>query len=320
MKRVILFDYFHYCATMISKFYRGYLVRNEIRGFFNNRRQAKQIIMKYIMSFKIRFVLRSAKVQDLLIEIATVKHILNKLQIEEPSEKSERLHRELSRKLPGLQLSFYEEFYLMKKKKWASHVKVNTHWFDSFMKNLINPEENTIQNLGKNNYEHLSTPKADRISINERRAVDVDDYDNRPIKGSGMGAYNLEEYPEYKDEAASKEKKRPDRIRKKAPKYDARKAIEVAKNKESEDKPKGKDKGGLRNFLKSMRDGTKNDEGDMKVEVVADVIKEEKNNEVKDNKKTQEKKKATRANRKNIELRQKLHEMEKSPPPRVLKN
>jgi hypothetical protein len=310
-KKVVLFDYFHYCATIIAKFYRGYKVRNDMHDLVYSRKTAKQKIMKMILSFKIRFVLRSMKLQDLLIEIANVKHLLANLRNEDPSEKSERLNKELSGKLPRLQLTFYEQFYLMKRKKWVNQVKVNTHWFESYIKNLYNPEESVMQGVGKN-YDSI-----DRMTIIERRIVDIDDHDNRPIKSGGIGSYNLDQYPEFNEEGSPiKEKKRPDRIRKKQPKYDARKAIEEAKLKEStkenDDKPISKEKNGLRGFLKSMKvEGKKEKEESNNPEIIPE--KEEKDLA---NIKAEVVKK-TRANRIDLSRRQKLHEMEKSPPPRV---
>jgi hypothetical protein len=315
MKRVILCNYFNYCSTIISKFYRGYRVRNELHEYLHTRKLAKQRIMRVIMAYKTRFVLRSIKLQDLLIEIATVKHILGNIRNEEPSEKSERLCKELSGKLPRLQLTFYEEYYLMKRKKWVSHVKVNTYWFEGYIKNLYNPELSVMQGVGKH-YDSV-----DRMSIVDRRIVDVEDYDSRPIKAGGFGNYNLDQYPEYAEERSiSKEKKRPDRIRKKQPKYDARKAIEEANQKETskekDQKPKKKDKNAFRNFLKSMKEEEKGGsvikEGDDNLVVIPETKEADKAKQ-----KKQEQIKTKRANRENINLRKKLHEMEKSPPPRV---
>jgi hypothetical protein len=228
-----------------------------------------------------------------------------------------------------------------------------------------------------------NSPRLRSMQSTPQNNIQINDYDNRPIRANPKNNYDLSEFPlgdginpdgendenqfntedNLTNKKLNKKKKRIEKIQRKKPKYDARKAIEEAAKKEENNQGENlnDERGAFRKFLKEMRGETtkeqpkepnsggnklnshnnneeisldkkkspmgKNEKGN----VVQggggfgsgpgsnlDLSKNDTNNndrmknkkEVEDD--SQRKKKENERN-----MRKKLHEMEKSPPPRV---
>ena len=72
-------DYLEYCATNISKLYRGFVLRNQIKAELKQIQNTKLKIFYLIYGHKTRSVLNTTKIYDIAIEIATIKKYLNHL-------------------------------------------------------------------------------------------------------------------------------------------------------------------------------------------------------------------------------------------------
>jgi len=227
-------------------------------------------------------------------------------------------------------------------------------------------EVNSDKNEGAINYN--SDDKPEELETNNNAL----NYDDRPIKVNPQKLYDyykmMAEYPdegqdnrtEDKNFEKSSKKKKIEKIRRKTPKYDARKAIEEAKNINTQGISSGhhKDRDNFREFLRKIKqDSNSNTKLDEKIndndlnniedlkksshkdEIFTKSTKKNKKKEIKDRfltegelmenlalsdeflltnaPKNEEKTRRIKNVSNEINLRRKLHELERSPPPRV---
>ncbi len=357
--------FYSFCANIIQKHFLGFKLRKIAIPQLREIGTKKEKLSNLFNSYKIRLILRSAKIQDSLVEIANIKScLINLYNDERTSDKTEKLKKEFDKKLPKLMLNFYEEFYQLKaSQKWVYYPKANTSWLTKYINSLKSglqskgifnedPESIRVPDLNSTKIpiekDEFLTYKSSPPLRPALMSTDPSDYDNKPIKVSKHNAYDigtLDEYPkDTLEDKAPKLKKKIDHLKRKAPKYDAKKAIEESKT--SHNNPPSKqqeDRNNFRNFLKSLKDG--NNEQD-NTESNKENNKNEKptisvDNSIKQNYKsidaktdnyatvssgmgertlspgredgTRRKKVVTAE----ISLRRRLHELEKSPPPRV---
>ena len=96
---------------------------------------------KYIISYKIKLILRSNNIQSLLIDIANIKYSLNNLDKSTESSKNQKV-KELTTKLNKNINLFYFTFYQMKENSnWISQTKISEPWLKKYL-SIINKSKN----------------------------------------------------------------------------------------------------------------------------------------------------------------------------------
>ena len=115
-------------ATMKGILFRKHF-KNKI-SFLGNK---KEIIEKYILSYKIKLILRSNNIQSLLIDIANIKYSLNNLDKINDASNPQKI-KELKTKLNKNINLFYFTFYQMKENSnWISQAKISEPWLKKYL-------------------------------------------------------------------------------------------------------------------------------------------------------------------------------------------
>ena len=372
----ILDGYRNYCSDLIKATYLSYKIRKKLKPIRDLIKTKKQIISKYVAGYKIRMILRSNSIQNILVEIANIKFILKS-----NNENTDNLEENLKNRLPKLFYSFYETFYELKYSGlWIEQPKTENFWylqyfsliykdnpkysiehnkFSTNKKNnidkskIINFDENrplNQMNLNNNQFSNDERPikpmknsvnfEMNNEELNEKNFNQqnnkptnaYEDYDNKPIGGKKIN-YNEMFGGEENNNLNQNNKQTKKKIKKnnnvKKPKYDARKAIEEAKAKEAKEGKKEK-KSEFREFIKEMKKLAK-EEKQGKLDTSKNLLKSNENlnnqgggfgssvassQQITEENKTEERKNRKQPT-KEIQLRRKLHELERSPPPKL---
>lgn len=145
-KRFLLVEYFNFCASLISKNFQGFVTRKKIKPKLEVLKNFKEKIGGVINGYRTRLILRSLKIQDIIIEIANIHNCLNSLNSEDrTSDKTEKLRTDLKRKLPKKLGTLYDEFYKLKRTGyWANITRTHKCWLYKYNQIMIIGEPKSI--------------------------------------------------------------------------------------------------------------------------------------------------------------------------------
>lgn len=350
-KEKYLNAFFNYCADVIISSYLSFKIRKKLKPIRDLLKGKKAIISKHVMSYRTRLILRSSSLQNALVEIANIKYCLNSMKTED------KLREDFESRLPKLMSGFYNSFYNMKRNgTWIDAAKSELHWLTKYMSLIYkdNPkyktaatklgsktksiksfgalttsgnlqedyDEKPIRPMRKNiedgieeGNEYNSEKKPD---INEQNQVSntnpYEDYENKVIKVKKIDYEHMfDDMPisgdGAQDQGSSGKKKVIKKNAPKKPKYDARKAIEEAKKKEAEGGGHKEKKSSFREFLREMKNNAK---GIPSTPALAETV-----TPPEETKTAEEPRRNRRKEPVEISMRKKLHELERSPPPRL---
>ena len=168
IKTQLINEFKIHCSDVIKAFIRGVILRKKIKNELELIRNSKQKISPYILSFKTRLILKSQTIQNILMDIANIKFLL-----QDESEQNQNLQDKQSiKELKSKLRKKYNEFYLMYYQykmtfEWVDEERTPNHWLKkyhqtlngedvSFMKKDINTRKNMNENMKKdldnNNY------------------------------------------------------------------------------------------------------------------------------------------------------------------------
>lgn len=239
---------------------------------------------------KIKFVVKHIETDELNEEKLIIfgSQSINDSEAEYFNSKCNKLKHDLLKKLKHNYKSFYDTFYqLYLSGKWTNfRNKNNENNWNDLMKNEVKKEEfinyynnfdfKDLKKIDKSNIDDQSNSKIGineteskiedekKIENEEEKSPEINDEDKTPInpddriiKPSSLG-YNLDMLDSEIQGSPSNHKipaKNIEHIRRKKPKYDARKAIEDAKNNEKKPNESSikKDRDNFRNFIKSVK-------------------------------------------------------------------
>ena len=112
---------------------KGILFRKHFKNQISFLGNKKEIIEKYILSYKIKLILRSNNIQSLLIDIANIKYSLNNLDKINDASNPQKI-KELKTKLNKNINLFYFTFYQMKENSnWISQSKISEPWLKKYL-------------------------------------------------------------------------------------------------------------------------------------------------------------------------------------------
>ena len=125
---------------LIKATMRGIIFRKNFKSQKSTLTDIKSKIEKYIMSYKIKLILRSNNIQSLLIDIAKIKYSLNSL--DKSNQNNSQKIKELTTKLNKNINLFYFTFYQMKENSnWISQTKISEPWLKKYL-SIINKNKN----------------------------------------------------------------------------------------------------------------------------------------------------------------------------------
>ena len=126
---------------LIKAHMRGIIFRKNFKKQSSSLNDKKIKIEKYILSYKIKLILRSNNIQSLLIDIANIKYSLNNLEKSNDTSNTQKI-KELKTKLNKNINLFYFTFYQMKENSnWISQAKISEPWLKKYL-SIINKNKN----------------------------------------------------------------------------------------------------------------------------------------------------------------------------------
>ena len=134
-----------------------------------------KLLEKYILSYKIKLILRSNNIQSLLIDIANIKYSLSSIDKSNPNN-SQKI-KELTTKLNKNINLFYFTFYQMKENSnWISQTKISEPWLKKYL-SIINKNKNNIFVKKKSIYSNQK--KIKRLKENNNNKIKENQKDLR---------------------------------------------------------------------------------------------------------------------------------------------
>ena len=120
---------------------KGIIFRKHFKNKNSLLGNKKETLEKYILSYKVKLILRSNNIQSLLIDIANIKYSLNNLDKNNDASNQQKI-KELKTKLNKNINLFYFTFYQMKENSnWISQTKISEPWLKKYLE-IINKNKN----------------------------------------------------------------------------------------------------------------------------------------------------------------------------------
>ena len=125
----------------IKAIMKGIIFRKHFKNKNSLLGNKKETLEKYILSYKVKLILRSNNIQSLLIDIANIKYSLNNLDKTNDISNQQKI-KELKTKLNKNINLFYFTFYQMKENSnWISQTKISEPWLKKYLE-IINKNKN----------------------------------------------------------------------------------------------------------------------------------------------------------------------------------
>ena len=202
----IIKGYKNYCADLIESTYLSYRIRNRLKPIRDLISNKKKIILKYALAYRIRLILRSSTIQNILIEIANLKSALNS-----KDSTNDNLNEQFKQRLDKLYLNFHDEFTCLKSNKsWVDLAKTEQSWLIKYLSLIYvnNPKYNIDSPTRKTKDNFFSKSKSKGIINNEfdnNINNNFNSYDERPIKPMKLTGMKMEDaYPKEGEEIPKK--------------------------------------------------------------------------------------------------------------------
>ena len=124
-----------YSINLIKAHLKGIISRKKFKTKLTKIRRSKKLILKYILSYKTRFILRISNIQNILNDIANIKLVLK--NIDKLNEKNGQEIIDLKQKLNINLNKFYTTYYQYKENSsWVNEVKIGNNWIYEYLKIL----------------------------------------------------------------------------------------------------------------------------------------------------------------------------------------
>ena len=207
IKTQLIQEFKIHCSDVIKAFIRGVILRKKIKKQLEIIHNSKQKILPYIISFRTRLILKSRTIQNILIDIANMKFLLQDENEQNQSLQDKQTIKDLKLKLRKKYNEFYLIYYQFKMTyEWVDEERTINPWLKkyqqilngedvSFMKK--EPEENnkqTKEKSQKKNYNENLLNKGNNNIINkfnEENNIDSnynDEFDNNEINTEKYGS------------------------------------------------------------------------------------------------------------------------------------
>ena len=134
-KKMFLLKKKIYSINLIKSRLRGIISRKKYKAKLAKIKRSKKLMLKYILSYKARLILRSKCLQNILNEIANIKLALK--NIDKNSGISSQDIFDLKVKLNKNLNNFYTTYYQLKDDNlWVKEEKIERYWISDFLDTL----------------------------------------------------------------------------------------------------------------------------------------------------------------------------------------
>ena len=144
-KNMLLEQYKIHCSNLIKARFKGILVRKHVKEKLNMVKKAKIKIIKHLLSYRTILILKSNTMQNLLIDIATIKNQIKNMNKDKDNNKIKELKNKLSKNIN----LFYDTYYYTKENcNWIIEKKTSEKWNKKYF-DIVNKKMEKINNNKK---------------------------------------------------------------------------------------------------------------------------------------------------------------------------
>ena len=142
---MLLRQYKIHCINLIKARLKGILIRKHIKEKLFLIKKSRTNILKHIIAFRTKLILKSNTIQNLLIDIAKIKYQLKNLNREKDLTKIKELKNKLSKSIN----LFYDTYYFTKENcNWILEKKTSEKWSQKYF-SIINRKSNNNEEKKK---------------------------------------------------------------------------------------------------------------------------------------------------------------------------
>ena len=178
IKTQLINEFKIHCSDVIKAFIRGVILRKKIKNELELIRNSKQKISPYILSFKTRLILKSQTIQNILMDIANIKFLLQDESEQKQNLQDKQSIKELKSKLRKKYNEFYLMYYQYKMTfEWVDEERTPNHWLKKYHQ-ILNGEDVSFMkkdiNINNNININKQVRKSPRKNMNENMKKDLD--------------------------------------------------------------------------------------------------------------------------------------------------
>ena len=178
IKTQLINEFKIHCSDVIKAFIRGVILRKKIKNELELIRNSKQKISPYILSFKTRLILKSQTIQNILMDIANIKFLLQDESEQKQNLQDKQSIKELKSKLRKKYNEFYLMYYQYKMTfEWVDEERTPNHWLKKYHQ-ILNGEDVSFMkkdiNINNNINNNKQVRKSPRKNMNENMKKDLD--------------------------------------------------------------------------------------------------------------------------------------------------
>ena len=186
IKTQLIEEFKIHCSDVIKAFIRGVILRKKIKNELELIHNSKQKIIPYILSFKTRLILKSRTLQNILMDIANIKFLLQDENEQNQSIQDKQSIKDLKLKLRKKYNEFYLIFYQFKMTyEWVDEERTPNPWLQKYQQ-ILNGED--VSFMKKETNDNINKP----IKEKSQRKNKKQNYKNKDNNSSNIPEFESE--------------------------------------------------------------------------------------------------------------------------------
>ena len=186
IKTQLIEEFKIHCSDVIKAFIRGVILRKKIKNELELIHNSKQKIIPYILSFKTRLILKSRTLQNILMDIANIKFLLQDENEQNQSIQDKQSIKDLKLKLRKKYNEFYLIYYQFKMTyEWVDEERTPNPWLQKYQQ-ILNGEDVSFMKKDTNN--NINKP----IKEKSQRKNKKQNYKNNEINNNNIPEFESE--------------------------------------------------------------------------------------------------------------------------------
>ena len=168
IKTQLIEEFKIHCSDVIKAFIRGCILRKKIKSQLELIHNSKQKIIPYILSFKTRLILKSRTIQNILMDIANIKFLLQDENEQNQNIQDKQSIKDLKLKLRKKYNEFYLIYYQFKMTyEWVDEERTPNPWLKKYQQILNGEDVSFMQKDTNNNNAKQTKEKSQRKNNKE---------------------------------------------------------------------------------------------------------------------------------------------------------
>ena len=168
IKTQLIEEFKIHCSDVIKAFIRGCILRKKIKSQLELIHKSKQKMIPYILSFKTRLILKSRTIQNILMDIANIKFLLQDENEQNQNIQDKQSIKDLKLKLRKKYNEFYLIYYQFKMTyEWVDEERTPNPWLKKYQQILNGEDVSFMQKDTNNNNAKQTKEKSQRKNNKE---------------------------------------------------------------------------------------------------------------------------------------------------------